>query len=241
MIARWLFAPVDARTVALFRVVLALVLAWDLFRLRGALLPWLGPAHVAALVAALLAFGAGFRPLVSGLILAALLYPVKIRESVHVLMVAVAATALACRDPRAGDAHDAAPIWPIRLVQLQLSALYLVNALAKTTPHYLDGSVLAGFAATLPNFVATVDGGTLRFGPFALPLAVAAVASVVSEYVLAFGFWFRPLRGLTAVFGVLFHLVLKLVIRIGMLDWVSMTLYLAFLLPFERGARRTPR
>ena len=109
-----------------------------------------------------------------------------------------------------------------------------MNAVAKSTPDYLSGTVLAGIAATLPNFVGHIEHGWLHVGPVPLPLAVAAVASVAAEYALALGFWIPSLRRATALFGVAFHMILKTVIRISMLDWACITLYLVFLLPFER-------
>jgi hypothetical protein len=73
-------------------------------------------------------------------------------------------------------------------------------------------------------------------GPLAIPLWAAATATVLTEYSLALGFWFRRLRVPVALLGVGFHAALTLVIRIGYLDLVSVFLYSAFLLPFDRYA-----
>ena len=74
-------------------------------------------------------------------------------------------------------------------------------------------------------------------GLLAIPLWAAATATVFTEYSLALGFWFRRLRVAVAVLGVGFHAALALVIQIGYLDLVSVFLYSAFLLPFDRSAR----
>jgi hypothetical protein len=43
------------------------------------------------------------------------------------------------------------------------------------------------------------------------------------------------------VVGVLFHVILMRIVRIGLFDWALMFLYLAFLLPFDRpAAHRLP-
>ncbi len=195
--------------------------------------------HRAMALAGVLAALAGYRPRLLGAVLVAVLVPFSAgRQSMQVLVVALAATSLLGDDARAawrrrGAVPSPGPMWPIRLVQIQLSAVYLVNALAKSTPDYLGGGVLAGFAVALPNFVAHVADGRLVAAGVALPLAVAATASAIAEWVLAVGFWIPPLRRATAVFGVVFHVILKAVITIGMLDWACVTLYLAFLLPFE--------
>lgn len=249
MVDRWLFAPVDARVLAVFRVALAVTLGVALTTPE----PWvrtfsssaLVTMHHALVVGALVTFVVGWRPRLIGLLLAALVAPLTPgRESLHVLLVALAATSLLGDDARKAwwQARPAAapivpgPMWPVRLVQVHLSAVYLVNAVAKSTPGYLSGNVLAGFAVVLPNFVARVQDGSLHVGVVSVPLGVAAVASAVAEYVLAFGFWIPRLRRVTAIFGVVFHMILKAIIRIWMLDWACMVLYLAFLLPFDRVA-----
>jgi len=57
---------------------------------------------------------------------------------------------------------------------------------------------------------------------------------VLIEYILAVGFWFKKSRVPTAILGIIFHLSLIWVINIGMLNWASIFLYPAFLLPFNR-------
>ena len=62
--------------------------------------------------------------------------------------------------------------------------------------------------------------------------------TVLVEYLLAIGLWIPRLRWFVALTGIIFHLWIAMVMEIFMLDWVSMFLYLAFLLPFEK--RLTP-
>lgn len=137
--------------------------------------------------------------------------------------------------------QSAGPMWPIRLIQLQLSVLYGVNAVAKTTPHYLSGEAFIGMTQAMPNFRIDLSSGYLHLGSATIPAWFLAVASVTVEYALAVGFWIPRWRIATAILGVLFHSILKFVVQIHMLDWVSMFLYLAFLLPFDgrTSKRRT--
>lgn len=130
------------------------------------------------------------------------------------------------------------PCWPIRLVQLQLSVLYGVNALAKCTPEYLSGGVLTGFSRMLPHFHPDLSDGLLELPPFALPVGLAAPLSVAVEAGLALGIWIPRLRIPTALLGIGFHGMLRHVLTIGWLDWACVTLYASFLLPFTpaRGA-----
>jgi hypothetical protein len=127
--------------------------------------------------------------------------------------------------------NDAGPTWPVRLIQIQLSALYLVNAIAKSTPGYLSGEALAAMSTRLPNFQLQIADGLFTLAGISIPVAMAASAAVVIEYSLALGFWFSRLRWATAVLGAVFHATLTRVVTIGALDIVSLSLYAAFLLP----------
>lgn len=262
-IERFLFSPTDARTAAVFRVALAAMLAWafwsvgaragfPVIRVGGAtqlydqvfVTRWYALLTLA--VAGL--FGAGVRPRLTGLLLFALLLPLasltRGQQSRQVLLFVLLAFSVLRSDARRSartllggePLASAGPIWPVRLIQIQLSLVYLINAIAKTTPQYLSGDVLIGMAQMRPNFLVDLSDGYQHVGPIAVPVAAAAVASVVIEYALAIGFWFPRLRWPTAVLGVAFHLGLQQIVSIFMLDYASMFLYLAFLLPW-----RTPR
>ena len=64
------------------------------------------------------------------------------------------------------------------------------------------------------------------------PVWAAGTAAALTEAALAIGFWIRPLRVPTALLGAAFHGALTSIVQIGFLDWVSLFLYSAFLLPF---------
>jgi hypothetical protein len=258
-IARTLFAPVDPIPSALFRIALAglVVVAfwptpWPLPAvveanpiLRGlydtvfaTVCYW----AIVATVAALLALGV--RPRLTGAVLGGLLLPlVPLQGSQpgrQVLAITVLAfsflrsdAALAVAVGRRPDAVSAGPSWPIRIIQLQLSVLYLANAIVKTTPDYLSGQTLAVMSQSLPNFLVRPSDGHIPLGGLSIPLWLAATGVVITEYALAAGFWFRRTRMATALLGVAFHTALRSVIRIAYLDVVALLLYAAFLLPFE--------
>jgi hypothetical protein len=97
------------------------------------------------------------------------------------------------------------PIWPIRLIQCQLSVLYLANAVAKSSISYLSGGVLAAMSQQLPNFQLDLTDGVFPLAGVAIPLWMAATASAAGEYSLAIGFWIPSLRWPTAALGVAFH------------------------------------
>jgi hypothetical protein len=236
-VERFLFAPVAARPAAAFRVALAVALAvvfWPPWVERPA--PGVILAALGALGILLVLFALGVRTRLTGLVLAAMLLPlvsVPGRQKSRQVMLFVL-TALSVGTPRA---PATGPMWPIRLIQLQLTALYGVNAIAKSTPAFLGGDVLVGMAEMLPNFVVDLSDRILRLGPLAIPVALAAPLGVAVEYVLAVAFWFPRLRWPAAALGCAFHASLSRVVRIGVLDVASIFLYLAFLLPLAQRER----
>ena len=193
----------------------------------------------------LIAFCIGYRPRITGLLLCVLLLPLvfvdSYRHSRQIILFSLLAFSLLPSTSqynllfysKGKTLVNGAPYWPIRLIQFQLSFLYGVNAIAKTTPSYLSGDILQGMSIMLPDFILDLSSGMLELGPLVIPVFVLAVSSVLIEYILAIGFWFKKTRIPTAVLGIVFHISLIWVIKIGILDWASLFLYPAFLLPFD--------
>jgi hypothetical protein len=251
-----LFERVNAIVLVWFRVLLSLMLAYALWPRDLPLGVWTADWPVAArlysevflslpyrccIYAALFWFAVGWRPRLAGAVLFCLLLPhvflAKGRISRHVLVVALLLTTLLRTAPlwRVSQLKtlDAGPIWPIRLIQLQLTLLYAVNAIRKSTPEYLNGDVLMALSAARPNFLVDLTSGSMEIGMFAVPVWALATTTVAIEYWLAVGWWIPRCRWPTAAIGVAFHLFLKaFVIRIFMLDFAALFLYLTFLLPF---------
>jgi len=183
-----------------------------------------------------IAFIAGMRPRLTGLVLVAMLYPIlyepTMMQSRQILLFTLLCLALL----NGGKSARALPMWPIRLIQLQLSVIYGINALAKSSAEYLSGDVLVAMSITLPNFWVDMSDGFYHIAGFSIPVGLAAKASVLVEGFLALAFWHPLLRFVSAAVGILFHFQLKTMISIGMLDWTTMFLYLSFLMSFvEKG------
>ena len=265
----FLFQRVCPITLARFRVLLAAMLAYAMWPRELPLGAWvdgwpmaeqvyrnvfLSTPYRVCIYAALAWFAVGWRPRLAGLVLFCLLLPhvflAKGRISRHMLMTAVLFTSLLRTTPvwRSAElrASDPGPMWPVRLMQFQLSALYGVNALTKSTPEYLRGDVLAALSSARPNFLVDLSSGYMSVGSIAVPVWMLAVLTVLVEYWLAVGWWIPRCRWPTAAVGLGFHLFLKaFVIRIFMLDFAAMFFYLTFLLPFaatgssSRGSGRS--
>jgi hypothetical protein len=257
-----LFAPTAAVPVAVFRVMLAAVLVpafWRVERLRplgdgAAAIDRLYASIVFTseywwmAMALVVLFGAGVRPRATGLLAVAALLPLALvwgrQQSRLVLLFTLLAfaflrsdAALALGGTAGARALGPGPMWPILLIRLQLSLLYGVNALAKTTPAYLGGDVLGGLSLMLSNFHVDLSAGSVQIGGVPVPVPWLSAGIVAAEYALALGFWVRRLRWPTAVLGTLFHLAAMQVVTIGFLHVASVFLYTAFLLPFEAADR----
>lgn len=260
-IEEYVFGPVNPTYAAVFRIAFAVMLALAFWPEGRSLIStfseipgiadlydriFMKTPYWMLVLVLLTLWGVGWWPRLLGLSLVGLLLPLEflvgVEQSRQILLFALLAFSLLRSDARSSlwwraDGFrpvSAGPMWPIRLIQLQLSVTYGVNALAKTTPEFLSGQVLIEMSQLLPNFLVDLSDGYLHVGQIALPVWLAACSAVATEYASAVGFWFRRLRILTALVGVLFHLILKLIVTIGWLDWACMFLYLAFLLPFDR-------
>jgi hypothetical protein len=257
----FLFQQVDAVTVARFRVLVSLFLAYALWprgvSLSSELNGWpvlaqlyrdvfLSTPYRVVVYGTILWFAVGWCPRIGGVVLFCLMLPneflSKGRVSGQLLLTVVLLTSLLRTAPiwRWDEVRrrSAGPMWPIRLMQCQLTLLYGINAIRKSTLQYLSGEVLMALSASRANFLVDLTSGYMSFGSMLVPVSALAVATVAIEYWLAVGWWVPRARLPTAALGVSFHLFLKaLVIRIFLLDATTMLLYLSFLLPFAAGAR----
>jgi len=199
----------------------------------------------------LIFFGIGFKSRLFGLISTALLFPLIFQSgyaiSRQILLFALFFFSFLRSDELISIKRlfnkktdiIANPIWPIRLIQIQLSVLYAVNAIAKTTPEFLSGEILKVQSIMLHNFQVDLSNGYLELGFISIPVMLLGIATVVSEYYLAIGFWFKKLRIFTAIFGIAFHIILKQVVAIGYLDYVAVFLYLSFLIPWTKNTKNS--
>ncbi len=260
-LAAWLFGPADSRAGTWLRAGLGGLLLyayWPVGRShRYAGAPGDGPEWQALyadvfltpgyrwlMLAVIAVFLLGWRTRWVGPVLAVLLLPYCFLQSGQqsrqlwvVCVVCVSLLPSRAVFARRTDEEPAGPVWPLRLLQLQLTAVYAINALYKSTAEFLSGDVLAVLSLR-PNFLVNMSDGYLHAGGLAVPTGCLAVATVVIEYWLAAGLWWRRTLVFTVVFGVAFHLGLKFIMHIHMLDLATLYLYFAFLVPAAAAGRR---
>ena len=235
-VERFFSERVDARPVALCRLIVGaaaflrgLATAHLLNRLlaegvvRGRPFDWLPeitPAIAAGFVALLLItsalFAAGYRTPVSGALLSVLLGYHLIADqnlySNHVYLLLLLVFLLTVADSGADFSADwlrggrsAASVlrWPLVLMQAQISIVYFYTAISKVNDRFLSGAVLSE-VVLLPDALHGV-----------VPFEALAWATVALELALAFGLWMPRVRAPIACMGIVFHVLIPLMMRMG--------------------------
>jgi hypothetical protein len=126
------------------------------------------------------------------------------------------------------------PVWPLRLVQIQVAVMY-VAAVA----HKLGGTTWwDGTAASYPLRIEAVT----RFPVFAdvagSPLVALLLTwgTLVVEAAIPLLVWNRKTRPWVLALGVCLHLALGVTLRAGLFSWVVLVAYLAFVPPETMAA-----
>ena len=135
----------------------------------------------------------------------------------------------------------AAPIWLLRLVQIQLTLIYPLSLIDKFRGDtWLDGTATI-WALNLIEFERFPLPPVLRESLLVGNILTYGV--LATEFVLPFLLWTRRTRLVAVSLGVGLHLVLNYALRLGFFGWIMVVAYLAFLTPSEArtlllGARR---
>ena len=196
-------------------------------------------------VLAALAFCVGWNTRPAGTVLSGLLiYTLALDHQLytnHLYLMALLTVLLTLADSGAAVSVDSRrkgrpltiPAWPVVLIRLQVSIVYLFAAVAKLNVMYLSGLVLR-YQLRLPG---------LDSIPPAL-FALAAIGSVLTELFLGLAFWNRRLRPVACVVGVGFHLTILITMRV-MPDLLTFALlmgsaYLSFFSSISPAPVRQP-
>lgn len=242
----------STRTAALLRMGLALI-AWARFGSEVALFHDPSPARMALAivfsVAATLMFvgwRAQWSTAATALVISAIYWNAAVRQGRsgyhHVYFLASAMWLVALmpcgrslsvdrwRALRRGRAEtERANLWPLRLLAIQVAAIYFFAAFDKTEWGYFTGE-------RLEMFYLSVYGGA-RF-PYEVPWFHAACVAlawgtVAIEYTLAFGLFVARWRLWLIAVGVVFHGVIYLTMSVYTFSVTMVLLYLAFVDPDE--------
>ena len=124
----------------------------------------------------------------------------------HLYLLTLEVILLTIASAVARPSAESVQAWPVTLLEIQLSIVYIFAAVTKLTPTFLSGAVLylnlkrEGWFALPPTL------RTLRV------LGVLSVVAIVTEIFLAFALWSPKYRRAGVAMGIMFHLTLTLMI-----------------------------
>jgi hypothetical protein len=149
--------------------------------------------------------------------------------------------ALAWRRP-AGDG----PLWAQRLLQLQLSIIYLASGGSKLVDADWRGGRVIAAGVTHFADIAVARGVPPAAVAFFMGTTVAALLAklaIATELGIGLGLWSRRWRAAALWLGVVFHLAIELVTTVAIFSWLMILCYALFATPAlaERTVRHPPR
>lgn len=148
--------------------------------------------------------------------------------------------ALSLDQQRAGATFWSAqrrPQWPLRLMQLQLSLIYLASVLSKINGSAWPQGTAVSYALRLQDMLLVRAPDWLTES--ALLMNIATWGSLGVELSLAILVWNHRLRPWVLAAGVLMHTLIMITIAVGFFTLAMFVLYLAFVPP--KTVQRLPR
>jgi hypothetical protein len=121
------------------------------------------------------------------------------------------------------------PQWAVRLLQVQMSLIYLASALSKINGATWPQGTAVSYALRLPDLVLLSPPHWVTNS--ALLMNAATWGSLVAELSLALLVWNRRLRPWVLAAGVVMHTIIMCTIAVGFFTLAMFVLYLAFIPP----------
>jgi hypothetical protein len=121
------------------------------------------------------------------------------------------------------------PQWPLRLMQMQLSLIYLASAQAKMSGSAWPQGTAVSYALRLPDMLLLpVPRGVASD---ALAMNFATWTTLLVELSIGVLVWHRGLRPVVLAVGVVLHTLIMMTIAVGFFTLAMFVLYLAFVPP----------
>jgi Vitamin K-dependent gamma-carboxylase len=121
------------------------------------------------------------------------------------------------------------PQWPVRLMQLQMSLIYLASALSKINGSTWPQGTAVSYALRLRDLALVSPPHWVTDS--ALLMNAATWGTLVAELSLAILVWNRRLRPWVLAAGVVMHTMIMITIAVGFFTLAMFVLYLAFVPP----------
>jgi hypothetical protein len=121
------------------------------------------------------------------------------------------------------------PQWPVRLLQMQMSLIYLASAFTKINGNAWPHGTAVSYALRLQDLVLLT--APHWFTNSALLMNAVSWSTIVLELSLATLVWNRRLRPWILAAGVVMHTIIMATIAVGFFSLAMFVLYLAFVPP----------
>jgi hypothetical protein len=121
------------------------------------------------------------------------------------------------------------PQWPVRLMQVQLSLIYLASAQAKLNGNAWPQGTAVSYALRLPDMLLLPTPHW--FTTSALLINAVTWGTLVVELSVGILVWNRRLRPWVLAAGVVMHTIIMITIAVGFFTLAVFVLYLAFVPP----------
>lgn len=143
-------------------------------------------------------------------------------------------------DSRKNSQSATVSIWPLRLLQIQQSLLYL-----STLGEKCKGSDwISGYALHWVSQLQDFSGSlvTIPFHRFPLPvIQVSTWMTLAIEALLIWGVWVPTIRKQVVLLGILFHLALEVSMNLFAFQWLMIGILLTHLAPVTKEPRLEQR
>jgi hypothetical protein len=157
---------------------------------------------------------------------------VVVRIEALVLALSPCGAALSLDQARRGETFWSAqqrPQWAVRLLQVQMSLIYVASALSKITGTAWPHGTAVSYALRLPDLVLLTPPDWVTNS--ALLMNAATWGTLALELCLGLLVWNRRLRAWVLAVGVVMHTVIMATIAVGFFTLAMFVLYLAFIPP----------
>lgn len=132
---------------------------------------------------------------------------------------------------------DYSSAWALRLMQVQMTALYASTFLSKLQGNtWHDGSALWYVSRMTDNYGRFIPASL--FDIYAVS-AVATWGTLFIEAALPIALWIRPLRKWAILAGFALHLGIEISMNLFLFQWIMMLGLLSFVVPREWETRKT--
>ena len=136
--------------------------------------------------------------------------------------------------PPPGEAARFGPLWAQRLVQAQLSVIYLASGGSKLLDDDWRRGLVIGDRFARYAYQALDRGiphGVVDFASQPVITSALAKIAIATELFLAFGLWMKRTRVFALWWGTMFHLTIQVTSQVEIFTWLSLTIYALFATP----------